>query len=192
MTASTFNPQSNKQRYFWRLMGATPLASLVVVIFNTLHNTLPLLFGLIIKAFFDALSGQGNAGWNVWTLVALFLATRVAVQIAEMGAAGSSAYQYFLVETLVRRNVFRGILEAVGFHPPLSSGEVINRYEEDTAAVSEPVFIATYGVGLFIGTGVALWIMLRINVWLTLVAFTPALLALWVMNRMGKRIEVAA
>lgn len=191
MTASTFNPPSNKQRYFWRLMGATPLASLVVVIFNTLHNTLPLLFGLIMKAFFDALSGQGNAGWNVWTLVALFLATRVAVQIAEMGAAGSSAYQYFLVETLVRRNVFRGILEAVGFHPPLSSGEVINRYEEDTAAVSEPVFIATYGVGLFIGTGVALWIMLRINVWLTLVAFAPALLALWVMNRMGKRIEVA-
>lgn len=192
MTTNPFNQQAaRKQRYFWRLMSATPLASLVVVIFNTLHNTLPLLFGLIMKAFFDVLSGQGSAGWNVWTLVALFLATRVAVQIAEMGAAGSSAYQYFLVETLMRRNVFRGILEAVGFHPPLSSGEVINRYEKDTAAVSEPIFIATYGIGLFIATGVALWIMLRINGWLTLVAFTPALLALLVMNRMGKRIEVA-
>ena len=192
MTINPFNqPAAHKQRYFWRLMGATPLASLMVVLFNTLHNTLPLLFGLIMRAFFDVLSGQGNAGWNVWTLVALFLATRVAVQIAEMGAAGSSAYQYFLIETLVRRNVFRGILEAVGFHPWLSSGEVINRYEEDTAAVSEPVFIATYGVGLFIGTGVALWIMLRINVGLTIVAFTPALLAFLLMNRMGKRIEVA-
>ena len=192
MTSNIMNRQNaTKQRYFWRLMGATPLASLVVVIFNTLHNTLPLLFGLIMQAFFDLLSGQANAGWNVWTLVALFLATRVAVQIGEMGAGGSSAYQYFLVETLVRRNVFRGILEAVGFHPPLSSGEVVNRYEEDTAAVSEPVFIATYGIGLFIATGVALWIMLRINVGLTLVAFAPALLALLVMNRMGKRIEAA-
>ncbi len=180
-----------KQRYFWRLMGATPLASLVVVIFNTLHNVLPLFFGLIMRAFFDLLSGQANVGWNVWTLVALFLATRVAVQIAEMGAAGSSAYQYFLVETLIRRNLFRGILQAAGFQLPLSSGEIVNRYEDDTAAVSEPVFIATYGIGLFIATGVALWVMLRINVWLTLVAFAPALLALVLMNRMGKRIEVA-
>ena len=192
MTSNIMNRQNaTKQRYFWRLMGATPLASLVVVIFNTLHNTLPLLFGLIMQAFFDLLSGQANAGWNVWTLVVLFLATRVAVQIGEMGAAGSSAYQYFLVETLVRRNVFRGILEAVGFHPPLSSGEIVNRYEEDTAAVSEPVFIATYGIGLFIATGLALWIMLRINVGLTIVAFAPALLAFWIMNRMSKRIEAA-
>lgn len=185
------NKGPNKHRYFWRLMRATPLASLVVVIFNTLHNTLPLLFGLIMQAFFDTLSGQANIGWNVWTLVALFLATRVAVQVAEMGAAGSSAYQYFLVETLLRRNLFRGILEAVGFHPPLSSGEIVNRYEEDTAAVSEPVFIATYGIGLFIATGAALWIMLRINVLLTIVAFAPALLAFLLMNRMRKRIEVA-
>lgn len=190
MTTETVQT-ATKRRYFWRLMGATPLASLVVVLFNTLHNVLPLLFGLIMKAFFDALSGHATVGWNVWTLVAFFLATRVAVQIAEMGAAGSSAYQYFLVETLVRRNLFRTILEAAGFHPPFSSGEIVNRYEEDSAAVSEPVFIATYGAGLFIATGVALWIMLRINVMLTGVAFAPALLALLLMNLMGKRIENA-
>ncbi len=184
-------PPVNKHRYFWRLMGATPWVSVAVVILNTLQYTLPLLFGLIMRAFFNTLSGQTGVGSNVWTLVACFLATRVAVQIGEMGAAGSSAYQSFLVETLVRRNLFRGILQAVGFHPPLSSGEIINRFEEDTAAVSEPVFIATYGIGLFVATGVALWIMLRINVLLTFVAFAPALLALLIMNRMGKRIEAA-
>lgn len=46
-----------KPRYFWRMMGATPLLSLVVVLFNALHNGLPLLFGLILRAFFDTLSG---------------------------------------------------------------------------------------------------------------------------------------
>ena len=183
--------QVNKHHYFWRLMGATPGVSLAVVLLNTLHNTLPLLFGLIIRAFFDALSGQKSVDWSVWTLVAFFLVTRVAVQLAEMGAAGSSAYQYFLVETLLRRNLFRGILQAAGFHPPLSSGEIVNRYEEDTAAVSEPVFIATYGISLFVAAGLALWVMLRINVMLTLIAFAPAVIALLLMQLLGKRIEVA-
>ncbi|MFN8441626.1 MAG: ABC transporter ATP-binding protein [Caldilineaceae bacterium] len=183
--------QVNKHHTFWRLMGATPGISLAVVLLNTLHNTLPLLFGLILRAFFDALSGQKSVGWSVWTLVAFFLATRVAVQLAEMGAAGSSAYQYFLVETLLRRNLFRGILQAAGFQPPLSSGEIVNRYEEDTAAVSEPVFIATYGISLFVAAGLALWVMLRINLMLTLIAFAPAVIALVLMQLLGKRIEVA-
>ncbi|MEZ4713823.1 MAG: hypothetical protein R3A44_41930 [Caldilineaceae bacterium] len=43
-------------RYFWKLMRAAPLVSLVVFITNTLHMTLPLLFGLIMRAFFDALA----------------------------------------------------------------------------------------------------------------------------------------
>ncbi len=182
---------ATKRSYFWRLMGATPLASIAVFVLNTLYVTLPLLFGLILRLFFDTLTGQSQAGWNVWTLVALFLAVRIGVQLGEMGAAGSSAYQYFLVETMLRRNLFRTILEAVGFHPPLSSGEIINRYAEDTEAVSGPVFIATYGTGLLIATGATLWIMLRINVPLTLIAFTPALLALFFLRQMGKRIEAA-
>lgn len=179
----------NKRPYFWPLMRATPLVSLAVFVLNALHVTLPLLFGLILRAFFDTLSGQSAAGWNVWTLIALFVAVRVAVQLAELGAAGSSAYQFFIVETLLRRNLFRTILQAVGFQTPRSSGEVVNRYEEDTAAVAEPVFIATYGTGLFVATGVTLWIMLRINVPLTLIAFVPALLTLLIVNRLGKTIE---
>lgn len=197
MTTNSINMQGlnpkavNKHHTFWRLMGATPAVSVAVVLLNTLHNTLPLLFGLITRAFFDALSGQKSVGWSVWTLVAFFLATRIAVQMAEMGAAGSSAYQYFLVETLLRRNLFRGVLQAAGFHPSLSSGEITNRYEEDTAAVSEPVFIATYGLSLFVAAGLALWVMLRINVMLTLIAFAPAMIALLFMQLLGKRIEVA-
>jgi ATP-binding cassette subfamily B protein len=187
MTTTTMD----KRTYFWRLMGATPLASSAVFVLNAFYVTVPLLFGLIMREFFDVLSGQANAGWNVWTLVAGFLAVRIGVQLGELGAAGSSAYHYFLVETMLRRNLFRTILAAVGFHPPLSSGEIINRYEEDTAAVSEPIFIATYGTGLFIATAVTLWIMLRINVPLTILAFMPALLSIGLLNWLGKGIEQA-
>jgi ATP-binding cassette, subfamily B, bacterial len=98
---------SHKRDYFWHLMRATPLVSVINFLFNALYTTLPLLFGLIMRAFFDTLSGQAAAGWNIWTLIVLFFATRVAVQIGELGAAGTSAYHYSIIETLLRRNFFR-------------------------------------------------------------------------------------
>ncbi len=179
----------HKRDYFWQLMRATPLVSAVNFFFNALYTTLPLLFGLIMRAFFDTLSGQAATGWNVWTLVVLFLVTRVAVQIGELGAAGTSAYHYSIIETLLRRNFLRTILGAVGFAPPLSSGEMVNRFEEDTAAVAEPIFIATYGTGLIVASVVTLWVLLHINVPLTLLCLLPALLAVLVMNTLGKRIK---
>lgn len=175
--------------YFWRMMKAAPFVSVIVVIFNALHNGLPLIFGLILRAFFDTLSGEAPTGWNVWTLVALFVATRVAVQLAEMGAAGSSAYQFVIVETLLRRNLFRGILQTAGFRMPLSSGELVNRYDEDASAVAEPIFIATYGIGVMIATVISFWILLRINVVLTCLAFGTALLSVLLIQLLGRRIQ---
>ena len=59
-------------RYFRRLMPATPLLSIAVFVFATLDSSLPLLYGIILKALFDAPSGAADVGWNVWTLVALY------------------------------------------------------------------------------------------------------------------------
>lgn len=178
-----------KPPYFWPLMRATPLVSLIVLITNTLYMTLPLLFGLIMRTFFDTLSGAAQTGWNIWTLVALFLATRVGVQLAEMGAAGSSAYHASLIHVLLQRNLFRTLLRVTGHALPYSSGELVNRFAEDTGAVAEPIFIATYGTGFVISTTVTLWVLLSINVQLTIIAFLPALFSVLVMNGMGKWLE---
>lgn len=188
--ASTNSISGLKRAYFWRLMGATPGVSLVVFVFNALNMTLPLLFGLILRAFFDRLSGAAPAGWNVWTLCGLFLATRIAVQISELGAAGSSAYHYSIIVTLVRRNVFRTLLNAVGFRPPFSSGEIINRYEDDTSQIAEPIFIATYGTGLLVSTVVSAWVLLRINAPLAVLAFAVTGLSVLIINLMGRRLQL--
>lgn len=179
----------SKPRYFWPLMRATPLVSFGVFVANTLHMTLPLLFGLIMRAFFDQLSGEVQTGWNIWTLVALFLVTRIGVQLAEMGAGGSSAYHASLIVVLLQRNLLRILLRTTGHALPYSSGELVNRFDEDTGAVAEPIFIATYGTGFVISTAVTLWVLLSINAPLTLLAFLPALLSVLVMNGMGHRLE---
>lgn len=175
--------------YFGRLMAATPLISLVVFLFNALYTTLPLAFGLILRAFFDTLSGSTAAGWNIWTLVALYLGARIALQFAEMGAAGSSAYHYYYINALLRRNIFRLILAPAGLRVPLSSGEIVDRFDNDTSVVAEPIFIATYGAGLLVATVVSLWILLSINVTLTVAAFSATLVSVAIMRLMGGRIE---
>jgi ATP-binding cassette subfamily B protein len=182
--------RSSQPHSFWRLLAATPLISLSVFLFNAFYLTLPLAFGLILRAFFDTLSGTATAGWNLWTLLALYLATRVGVQIGEMGAAGSSAYHYYVIETLLRRNLFRGVLNAVGHRIPFSSGEIINRYEEDTRAVGAPIFIATYGTGLIVSTAVSLWVLLRINLPLTLITLGAMAVAFLLINLTGRWIQV--
>ena len=106
-----------------------------------------------------------------------------------MLAAGTSAYHYYLLETIMRRNVFRGILKTVGFSSHLSSGELVNRFDEDTEAMADPPFIATYGTGMIVAVIVTLWILLRISIPLTIVAFLPTVLSVILMNWMGPRIQ---
>ncbi|MEM7533059.1 MAG: ABC transporter ATP-binding protein [Chloroflexota bacterium] len=174
---------------FWRMMTATPLLSLGIFIANTLDMTLPLIFGILMQLFFDTLSGQVETGWNIWTLVTLFLINRIALQIVEMLAAGTSAYHYYLMETIMRRNVFRTMLKTAGFSSTLSSGEMVNRFDEDTEAMADPPFIATYGSGMIIAVIATLWILLRVSVPLTIVAFLPTVFSVLLMNWMGPRIQ---
>ena len=188
MTASGNSPITAR-RYFWRMMRAMPGLSLVVFIFNTLDMTLPLVFGLILREFFNVLSGEVASNWNIWVLIGLYLLTRIGVQISELGAAGSSAWHFYRIDFLNKRNVFRSIMEAVGFTPPLSSGEIVDRFADDTDELSEPIFIATYGSGFILSTAITLWILLQVSVPLTILAFLPALFSVLLMNVMGKRIE---
>ena len=177
------------KQLFWRLMKATPGVSLTVIVLSIINSLLPLLFGLIMRAFFDTLIGETTAGFNIWTLVVLFLINRIAIQLTEMGYAGSSAYQYYLIEALLRRNVFRGMLQATGFSVPHSPGEVINRFDEDAAAVVDPAWAATYVGGTVIATIVTIGVMFSINVPLTLIAFIPLLMTILILNRTGDRIQ---
>ena len=52
MTVHTNNTLPYRQ-LFWRLMGAAPLLSFTVFLCNALFMTLPLGFGLILRAFFN-------------------------------------------------------------------------------------------------------------------------------------------
>jgi ATP-binding cassette, subfamily B, bacterial len=145
--------------------------------------------GLIAKAIFDRLSGQG-AQSNVtflWGMIALYLAIEAARLFVAIG------YEYYgmtfrlLVSSLLRANLIASILRRRSDRPlPVSSGEALNRFrhDEDMGEVTDfPTWIPDQ-VGKWIAAAVAVVIMARINLTITLVIFIP-LFSIIILSRLA-------
>ena len=134
--------------------------------------------GLIVKAIFDRLSGQG-AQSNVtflWSMITLYLGIELARLFVAIG------YEYYgmtfrlLLTSLLRSNLLASILRRRSDQPlPVSSGEALNRfhYNEDMGEITDfPTWIPDQ-VGKWIAASIAVVIMARINLTITLVIFIP-------------------
>jgi ATP-binding cassette subfamily B protein len=134
--------------------------------------------GLIVKAIFDRLSVQGAQSdvTFLWVLIALYLGIEMARLFVAIG------YEYYgmtfrlLVTSLLRSNLLASILRRRSDQPlPVSSGEALNRfhYNEDMGEITDfPTWIPDQ-VGKWIAAAIAVVIMARINLTITLMIFIP-------------------
>ena len=135
--------------------------------------TLPLLRGLIAKAFFDALAQQ-PAGINALSFVALTLAVAGASGAAVFGGVIVNAPFRFRIGGLLRRNTFDQLLEKRGAAPlgaPL--GDAISTLRDDTDVAVDGVDWTLDILGRTIFIVVALAILVSINARLTALVFIP-------------------
>src|SRR5688572_1245828 len=133
---------------------------------------------LIVKAIFDHLSGQGAQGdvTFLWGMIALYLGIEMACLFVAIG------YEYYgmtfrlLLSSLLGSNLLASILRRRSDQPlPVSSGEALNRFRhhEDMGEVTDfPTWIPDQ-VGKWIAAAIAVVIMARINLTITLVIFIP-------------------
>ena len=152
--------------------------------------------GLIIKAVFDTLATSGPlVGPNLrrlWGWIALYVAVEVARILLGIG------YEYFgwtfrlRCQAVLVGNLFASILRRPGDLPlPVASGEALNRFrfDEDMGEVTDfPTWFPDQ-VGKWIAAAVAVVIMARINLPITLVIFLP-LVGVMFLTRLiwGKRL----
>jgi ATP-binding cassette, subfamily B, bacterial len=162
----------------------------------TLHSLFTLLIfaeqlapGLIAKAIFDQLESQGSSGGAtfLWEMIALYLVIEIARLFVAIG------YEYYgmtfrlLTNALLSANLMASILRRRKDQPlPVSSGEALNRfsYHEDMGEVTDfPTWLPDQ-VGKWIAAAIALVIMARINLLITLVIFLP-LFSVILLSRMA-------
>ena len=140
----------------------------------TIHHTLPLVTGLLVKLIFDTLQGVTASGLSIWYLLGLVLL----VDFLRMGILGGGNWIWFTLElsmcALLRRNILESLVTGPGARVlPNTPGESLSRLRDD---VREVVLYFEYWVdflGYALFTLAALFIMLRVDVLLTALVLIP-------------------
>ncbi len=95
--------------------------------------------GLVLRDFFDALSGSTQTGMNLWTIVALLFASEIGNTLGGYGLITTNTPFFQNTMTLLRKNLLRHILRRPGASAlPDSPGEAISRFRGDTFEI--PLF----------------------------------------------------
>jgi len=178
-------------RFLWRMAGFRPWLYLTSAFFaSTVFYLIPLLPGLIVRAFFDTLSGRAPAAADLWTLIALLVAVALLRVAGLFGAVASELTVQLTASALLRKNLFERILQRPGARAvPSSAGEAISRFRDDVRLAVHFLTWTLDPMGQLIVAVVALVVLVGINALLTLTVFVPLVIVLAAVNMAGKRIR---
>jgi ATP-binding cassette subfamily B protein len=146
--------------------------------------------GLIMRAFFDTLTGDTQVGLNPYGLSALVVATALGRASFIFADISLHVFNRFTLGTVLRKNMFSSILDRPGARAvPGSPGEAISRFRGDvnefSGFICELVFPFSFGIFAII----AMVVMMRTNARITSIVFFPLAAVAILANLTVKRFE---
>jgi len=160
--------------FMWRLIRYEPVRYSLNALMWTLIALAPVVPGLLTKEFFDLLDGRATLGIGVWGLIALLVGAALArVALIFVGFITDVQYR-FRMGMLLRRNLLEHILKEPGARAiPVSPGEAISHFRDDVDQTEEAVSWSVDVIGMLVFAAVSAYILLRIDVQVTLLVFLP-------------------
>ena len=160
------------------------LASMFVLM---LANQTP---GLILREFFNTVSGEAAARFNVLTLVAFLFICDMGRFLGIFGLIRSNVPFFVHNMTLLRRNMLKHILKRPGAKAlPDSPGEALSRFRGDVFEL--PLFALWLNdlQGMLLFTLIAIYMMCRVDAVITVLAIAPFIVVSVVSNAASKKVE---
>jgi ATP-binding cassette subfamily B protein/ATP-binding cassette subfamily C protein len=159
---------------------------------------LPAVAGLIVREFFDTLTGTGQLGWSAYAVLGLWVAF-LGVRVAGLFAGRVTKSQVrFTVSSLVRRNLLARIFDRPGAEPlpagkhgehAASTGEVLSTFRDDTDNIENQITsIGEVGGQVLFGVW-SIAVMLSINPQLTVFVFIPLMVIAAIVQWMSNRVR---
>ena len=176
-------------RYQIKLFRNVPLLFLGIIVLSVLYWSVGLLTGLVTREFFDGLSGQAEARLDAWTAVGLFAVVSLIAEATRWGYQASEIYHFETRRSVVRGNLFGGILSSPLAGRGISVGDTLDRARSDAAGVVKPVQQTAQVIGHLASVGFALYVMVSISPVMTVVALLPTLVALAIAKPLLTRVE---
>jgi ATP-binding cassette subfamily B protein len=162
-------------QYLWRLACYRPgihwLTVVCFIVGNCLFGLAP---PLIVREIFDTLTGDAQVSLGIWGLIALMMVLPAAAVTLRYSTIVLLITRFNTMYALVRGNLFRNILQHPGARAiPHSPGEAVSRFRDDLHNIQGFWDAADSLIGSTVFAVIALIIMVRINAFITLVAFLP-------------------
>lgn len=161
--------------------------NLVSMFVLMLANQVP---GLVLREFFNTVSGEAAARFNVLTLVVFLFICELGRFLGIFGIVRSNVPFFVHNMTLLRRNMLKHILKRPGAKAlPDSPGEALSRFRGDVFEL--PLFALWLNnlQGMLLFTVIAIVMMCRVDAVITVLAIVPFIVVGAVSNTASKKVE---
>lgn len=185
----------NTLSYYWRLIRFQPKYYASDIITISIHFAATTALGLILRAFFNYLTGESSFALPLWPIVGLQIAYALIVAASQMAAGWAFINFEYISYNLLMRNMLARVLQMPGSRPlpqnddgtPMSTGQAISTFRDDTHELLMAIVAVDDVIGLIISAGISVTIMLQISVPVTLGTFVPLLIVVGIAQRLGER-----
>lgn len=177
-------PDQTAFRQAVRIASARPWLFSVSMALYAAFYALPLLSGIVQRDIFDNLSGHAQAGFNVWTLVGFWFAAQLSPLFISYFTPWAFVTFTSASRLMIRSNMMGWVMFARGPRvSPGTSGEALSRFRDDVAEVMAFMegWAETFGQAVF--AVLALIIMWRINMPVTLAIILPMILMVFITQK---------
>ena len=174
----------------WRIVRYRPWLYAAIVLNSTAFYMGRLVFGLILQAFFNTLSGQTHLTPYLFILIGVLVLTAFIRALISLAGTYAIALYSFSMEALLKRNLLQRILERPGAQAvPGSPGEAISSFRDDVQAIRAMMSITVDTIALSIFAIAAFIILLHVNAEIALLVFIPLTCVAAIAQSMKKRLE---
>jgi ATP-binding cassette subfamily B protein len=184
-------PRLSTWKYLGKLMLYQPWLYVALLVVNLIVFAVGFqITGFIVRAYFNALTGDAEVGFTPYTLSALVVGVALGRVAFIFGDISLNVFNRFTYGALLRKNMFASILDRPGARAvPGSPGEAISRFRGDVREFSgfvvEIVFPFSFGIFAI----VSMVVMLTINARIAVVVFVPLVAVTVFANLFVKRME---
>lgn len=158
----------------WQIFRYRAFSYLLLVLSRIIFFSSRAVFGVLIQVFLNELARTKHLTGYLWGLLLVMMGVAVFRSLVMIAVAVPDTHTAFGFRGLLRRNLFARVLERPGARAvPGSPGEAISNFRDDVDNVIKLFGVIFTMIGLTVFAIVAIVVMLRVNVRITLLVFTP-------------------
>ena len=175
---------------YLRLVRLAPGLAALSLSVSVVNFTLPLVLALVFREVFDTLSGEARFGFNVWSVIAAWVAVNSAhLLVAQSWSSILADRLYEWLQVLLQRNLLASIIENRRAPKSFSSGDLLNRFREDVADLVLPLTYGSRMAGYTVGFAVSMVVMVAIDAYVAVAALVPGIAVVLLTRWLGGHIE---